>query len=194
MAERYEFKTKFEKELENQGKETENKQEKESQFSLWEKPLSEEEIKYLFHKIKNVREEENQEEKRQEIKKLLPHLLGKRWEEKLKKQERKKIIEIEDKGEAEILKPRGYEWFTEENEKKQGLKIRRVVIENEEGKMRKGRTNTIIFSGEEIEAMTDKFLAEIGHLKKEDWRRIEEEKRKRRKQAKKPKGIFYDSK
>ena len=192
MAERYEFKTKFEKERENQGKEAKNKQEKESRFSLWEKPLSEEEISEFFHKIKNVQKEEKLEGKRQEIKKLLPHLLGKRWEKELEEQEKKKIVEIEDQGGAEILKPEeGFKWFIEEGvgegEEKQGLKIRRAVIEKEEGEMKKMRTNTMIFSGKEIEAMTDKFLTEIQHLKKEDFWRIEEKKRKSREQAKKPK-------
>ncbi len=186
MAERYEFKTKFERERENQGKEAENKQEKESQFSLWEEPLSEEEISEFFHKIKIIREEENPEGKTQEIKKLLPHLLGKRIEEQLKK-EGKKIIKIEDEEGEEILKSGGYEWFTEENEEKQGLEIRRAVVEKEEGKMKKMRTNTMIFSGKDIEAMTDKFLTEIKELKKEDLWRIEEDKRKSREQARKPK-------
>jgi hypothetical protein len=181
MAERYEFKTKFEKERENQKKEAE--------FSLWEKPLVEDEIMEFFHEIKRIRDEKKSEEKIKEIKKLLPHLLGKRCEEKLREQG-KKLVEIECEGGEEILKPRGYEWFSEENEEKQGLKIRRAVIEKEEGEMKKMRTDSIIFSGEKIEEMTDKFLTEIKHLKKEDLWKIEEKKRKKREQAKRPK-VFH---
>ncbi len=203
MKERLEFEPKIKKGLEES-----NSQEREASFC--EKSLSKHEKSNFFHIIKGIKEEVDPKKKKQQIKFFLPHLLGKRLEERLG-QEKKEFLEFE----GDVLKKGGFQWITEkevlseEAEDARGLLKRFGVEKNpsgfeieegvqkdieglEEEKLKVWRSviienskkivpEGIILGEDEVGILVDDLLVEINDISDEDMDEIEKQKKELKK-------------
>ncbi len=136
--------------------------------------FSDKEIAKFLPIIKNIRREDVPEQDKKEWTKILtPHFLGMRLE-KLLKQQTENVIGLEDEEDEGIeFRKRGYKWM--EKEKKQSLKIWRVIEEESKG-LKKFQPIDVIFEQDEIEEIMNKFLSAIKNMDGKELKRIKKEK------------------
>lgn len=136
--------------------------------------FSDEEIAKFLPIIKNIRREDVPEQDKKEWTKILtPHFLGMRLEKSLKEQT-ENVIELEEEGDEGVeFRKRGYKWM--EEEKKQSLKIWRVIEEQSRG-LKKFQPVEIVFEENEINEIMDKFLSTIKNMDEQELKRIKKEK------------------
>lgn len=148
------------------------------EFSLWEKPLTRQEIKECFWFIEEIRKVKNPEEKKYLIKKLLPNLLSWRLKEELIRDGKELFWDEEGEGEKKgIIQEKNYRWARERKnvgEEEEKLKFWQNIRAGKGGK----QLVRFCLGAEELRVVIDKFLREIEEITEEELGQIKEEKEK----------------
>ncbi len=126
-------------------------EEKEKPF--YERPLTEEERKEFSFFIEGIRREQEKKRREGKLEMLIPYLLGRRLEERLRK-EGKKIIQSPYEG--RVLRRGGHEWKRGEEGEEEELRIWRIYREE-----KKWPSKTITLDKKELQRFKEKLLKEI---------------------------------
>ena len=121
---------------------------------LYKGPLTEEERKEFSFFIEGIKGEQDKERRERRLEMLIPHLLGRRLEERLR-EEGKKIIQSPYEG--RVLRKGGYEWKRGEEEEEEELRIWRIYKETEN----RWRSETITLDKKEFQRFKEELLKEI---------------------------------